>query len=62
MEQYIPQEEIRYIIVIGTMKKRNSIVPVIGKDTIVYKDEGRLIRRFLFKSLSYWSSEKVSSG
>ena len=34
------QEEIRRIIISDMVKKRNSIVPVIGEDTIVYKDEG----------------------
>lgn len=34
------QEEVRRIIISDMVKKRNSIVPVIGEDTIVYKDEG----------------------
>ena len=34
------QEEIRRIIISDMVKKRNSIVPVIGEDTIVYKYEG----------------------
>lgn len=38
MEQYISQEETRQIIISDMVKKRNSIVPVIGEDTIVYKD------------------------
>lgn len=40
MEQYISQEEVRRIIISDMVKKRDSIVPVIGEDTIVYKDEG----------------------
>jgi len=40
MNQHIPQEQIRSIIISDMVKKRNSIVPVIGEDTIVYKDEG----------------------
>lgn len=40
MEQYIPQGEVRRIIISDMVKKRNSIVPVIGRDTIAYKDEG----------------------
>ena len=39
MEQHIPQEEVRRIIISDMVKKRGSIVPVIGEDTIVYKDE-----------------------
>lgn len=38
MNQYISQEEIRGIIISDMVKKRNSIVPVIGEDMIVYKD------------------------
>lgn len=38
MGQFIPQEEVRRIIISDMVKKRNSIVPVIGKDTIVHKD------------------------
>ena len=38
MEQHISQEEVRKIIISDMVKKRNSIVPVIGEDTIVYKD------------------------
>ncbi len=38
MDQYIPQEEGRRIIISDMVKKRNSIVPVISEDTIVYKD------------------------
>lgn len=34
------QEEIRRIIISDMVTKRNSIVPVIGEDTIVYKYEG----------------------
>ena len=33
MEQYISQDEIRRIIITDMVKKRNSIVPVIGEDT-----------------------------
>ena len=40
MEQHISQDEIRRIIISDMVKKRNSIVPVIGEDTIVYKNEG----------------------
>lgn len=40
MEQYISQEEVRRIIISDMVKKRNSIVPIIGEDTIVYKDKG----------------------
>ena len=39
MDQYTPKEEIRRIIISDMVKKRNSIVPVIGEDTIVYKDK-----------------------
>ena len=39
MEQKIPQEEIRRIIISDMVKKRNTIVPIIGDDTIVYKDK-----------------------
>ncbi len=38
-EQYTTHEEVRRIIINDMVKKRNSIVPVIGEDTIVYKDE-----------------------
>lgn len=40
MKQTIPQADIRRDIISDMVKKRNSIVPVIGEDTIVYKDEG----------------------
>lgn len=39
MEQTIPQDEIRQIIINDMVKKRNSIVPIIGEDTIIWKDE-----------------------
>ena len=39
MNWILPQEEVRRIIISDIVKKRNSIVPVIGVDTIVYKDE-----------------------
>ena len=39
MNQNISQEETRRIIISDMVKKRNSIVPVIGEDTIVYKDK-----------------------
>ena len=38
MDQYLPQEDVRRIIISDMVKKRSSIVPVIGEDTIVYKD------------------------
>lgn len=34
------QEEVRRIIISDMVKKRNSIVPVIGEDTIVYQEKG----------------------
>ncbi len=37
MNQYISQEDTRQIIISDMVKKRNSIVPVIGDDVIVYK-------------------------
>lgn len=40
MSRNISQEEVRGIIISDMVKKRNSIVPIIGEDTIVYKDEG----------------------
>lgn len=40
MGQHISQEEIRNTIINDMVKKRNSIIPVIGEDTIVYKGEG----------------------
>ena len=36
MDQHISQDEIRRIIISDMVKKRNSIIPVIGEDTIVY--------------------------
>lgn len=39
-EQHISQDEIRQIIISDMVKKRNSIVPVIGEDTIVYQENG----------------------
>lgn len=33
------QEEVRRIIISDMVKKRNSIVPVIGEDAIIYKDK-----------------------
>ena len=46
MEQHISQEEIRRIIISDMVKKRSSIVPVIGEDTIV---------RFFYVSLVLFS-------
>lgn len=40
MNQSISQEEIRRIIIRDMVKKRNSIVPIIGEDMIVYKRKG----------------------
>jgi hypothetical protein len=40
MEYNTSQEEIRRTIINDMVKKRNSIVPVVGEDTIVYQDEG----------------------
>lgn len=40
MEPYTPQEEVRRTIISDMVKKRNSIVPVIGEDTIVYQEAG----------------------
>lgn len=37
MEPYIHQTEIRRIIISDMVKKRNTIVPIIGDDVIVYK-------------------------
>lgn len=39
MELYIPQEEIRATIVNDIVKKSSSIVPIIGDDCIVYKED-----------------------
>ena len=38
MNQHISQDEIKRIIISDMVKKRGSIVPVIGEDTIVYKN------------------------
>ena len=40
MERTMPQEEIRKNIISDMVKKRNSIVPVIGEEMIVYKENG----------------------
>ncbi len=42
MKQNIPQEEVRRIIITDMVKKRNSIVPIIGDDVIVYKGKDSL--------------------
>lgn len=39
MNQYISQEETRRIIISDMVKKRNSIVPIIGDDVLVYKEK-----------------------
>ena len=39
MDQYLSQEEIRGTIISDMVKKRNTIVPIIGDDTIVYRDK-----------------------
>ena len=36
MNKYTSQEEVRRNIIKDMVKKRNSIVPVIGEDTIVF--------------------------
>ena len=37
MDQHISQEETRRIIISDMVKKRNTIVPIIGDDVIVFK-------------------------
>jgi len=37
MNQYISQEDTRRIIINDMVKKRNSIVPIIGDTVVVYK-------------------------
>ncbi len=39
MEQHISQEETRRIIISDMVKKRGTIVPIIGDDTIVYQEK-----------------------
>ena len=39
MEQHISQEETRKIIISDLVKKRGTIVPIIGDDTIVYREK-----------------------
>ena len=39
MEHHISQEEIRKIIISDMVKKRGTIVPIIGDDTIVYREK-----------------------
>ena len=39
MEQHRSQEEIRRIIINDLVKKRNTIVPIIGDDVFVYKED-----------------------
>ena len=39
MNQYISQEEIRKSIINDIVKKRGSIVPIIGDDVLVYKEK-----------------------
>lgn len=39
MEQHISQEETRRTIISDMVKKRGTIVPIIGDDTIVYKEK-----------------------
>lgn len=39
MEHHISQEEIRRIIISDMVKKRGTIVPIIGDDTIVYREK-----------------------
>lgn len=39
MEQHISQEETRRIIISDMVKKRGTIVPIIGDDTIVYREK-----------------------
>ncbi len=39
MTQNISQGETRKIIINDMVKKRNSIVPIIGEDSIVYQDK-----------------------
>lgn len=40
MNPYISQEEVRQIIISDMVNKRGTIVPIIGDDTIVYKENG----------------------
>lgn len=39
MELFISQEETRRIIISDMVKKRNTIVPIVGDDVIVYKEK-----------------------
>jgi len=54
MDQHISQDEIRRIIISDMVKKRNSIVPVIGEDTIVYSyGVSFVILRFSYRMLKW---------
>ena len=54
MEQHISQEKVRRIIN-DMAKKRNSIVPVIGEDTIVYTYGMPFVLRWLSDRPFMWS-------
>mgnify|MGYP002624064353 CR=1 FL=1 len=46
MKHYIPQEETRRIIISDMVKKRNTIVPIIGDDVIVYIGKNSVVIPF----------------
>jgi hypothetical protein len=62
MEQHIPQDEIRRIIISDMVKKKNSIVPVIGEDTIVYSLSEPLVLLWLFYRVFKWICSTYEEG
>ena len=60
MNQNISQEETRRIIISDMVKKRNSIVPIIGDDVIVYKGKDSLEEIPFQEFYSSRVSERIS--
>ena len=60
MKQKLPQEEVRRIIITDMVKKRNSIVPIIGDDVIVYKGKDSLEEIPFQEFYSSRVSERIS--
>ncbi len=54
MNKHISQDEIRRIIISDMVKKRNSIVPVVGEDSIAFPFCAHLILVWLSRDNLKW--------
>ena len=62
MDLQVSQDEISHIIISDMVKKRGSIVPVIGEDTIVYPFCVHLILLWLSRGKLKWIRSAFEDG